>query len=72
MVQRLSALPSVYRAYVVGGEPRSVRIDLLPGRLQAFSLSPLEAQQAIQARTSYGRRANSPATTSSTASKPGW
>ncbi|MGC8639840.1 MAG: efflux RND transporter permease subunit [Isosphaeraceae bacterium] len=48
MVQRLSALSNVSRAYVVGGEPRSVRVDLDPERLQAFSLSPLEIQQALQ------------------------
>ncbi|MGP0065968.1 MAG: efflux RND transporter permease subunit [Isosphaeraceae bacterium] len=48
VVQRLSALPGVSRAYVVGGEPRIVRIDLDPERLQAYVLSPLEVQRAIQ------------------------
>ena len=47
-VQRLSALPGVSRAYVVGGEPRTVRVDLDPERLQAYALSPLEVQRSIQ------------------------
>ena len=49
VVQRLSALPGVSRASVVGGEPRTVRVDLDPERLQAHALSPLEVQRAIQA-----------------------
>ena len=36
------------RAYVVGGEPRTVRVDLDPERLPAYHVSPLEVQQAIQ------------------------
>jgi multidrug efflux pump subunit AcrB len=48
VVQRLSALPGVSRAYVVGGEPRTVRVDLDPERLQAYALDPLEVQQALQ------------------------
>ena len=47
-VQRLSALPGVSRAYVVGGEPRTVHVDLDPERLQAYALSPLEVQRSIQ------------------------
>ena len=47
VVQRLAALPNVSRAYVVGGEPRTVRVDLDPERLQAYSMSPLEVQQAL-------------------------
>ncbi len=48
MVQRLSSLYGVSRAYVVGGEPRTVRIDLNPERLQAYRLGPLEIQQALR------------------------
>lgn len=48
MVQRLSTLPGVSRAYVVGGEPRTVRVDLDPERLQAYAMSPLEVQRSIQ------------------------
>lgn len=48
LVQRLSALPGVSRAYVVGGEPRTVQIDLDPERLQAYALAPLEVQRALQ------------------------
>ncbi len=48
VIERLSALPGVSRAYVVGGEPRTVRVDLQPDRLQAYAMSPLEVQQALQ------------------------
>lgn len=48
MIQRLSALPGVSRAYVVGGQPRTVRVDLDPERLQAYALGPLEVQRAIE------------------------
>jgi multidrug efflux pump subunit AcrB len=46
--QRLAVIPEVSRAYVVGGEPRTVRVDLLPDQLQAHNLSPLEIQRAIR------------------------
>src|SRR5262245_41169093 len=48
VVQRLSALPGVSRAYVVGGEPRTVRVELGPERLDAYALGPLGVQRAIQ------------------------
>ena len=48
VVQRLSSLSNVSRAYVVGGEPRTVRVDLDPERLQAFNMSPLEVQQSLE------------------------
>jgi multidrug efflux pump subunit AcrB len=48
VVQRLAALPNVSRAYVVGGEPRMVRVDLDPERLQAYGMSLLEIQQALE------------------------
>lgn len=48
VVQRLSALSGVSRAYVVGGEPRKVRVDLDPDRLEAYALGPLEVQRALQ------------------------
>jgi multidrug efflux pump subunit AcrB len=48
VVQRLAAIPDVSRAYVLGGEPRTVRVDLDPDRLQAYSLSPLEVRRALR------------------------
>ncbi len=48
MVRRLSPLQGVSRAYVVGGEPRTTRIDLNPERLEAYRLGPLEIQQALK------------------------
>jgi len=47
--QRLAAIPEVSRAYVVGGEPRTVRVDLDPDRLVGHRLSPLEVRRAIAA-----------------------
>ncbi len=45
--ERLAAVPNVSRAYVVGGQARTARVDLDPARLAAFSVSPLEVQRAI-------------------------
>jgi multidrug efflux pump subunit AcrB len=46
---RLAELPDVSRAYVVGGEPRVVRVEIDPDRLQAYTLSPLEVRRALSA-----------------------
>ena len=48
LVERLSALPQVSRAAVVGGEPRAVRVTLDPDLLRAHNLSVLEVQRAIR------------------------
>ncbi len=47
MVERLAEVPQVSRAEVIGGEPRTVRLNLDPERLQGYRLSPLEIQRAI-------------------------
>ena len=44
---RLAAVKNVSRAYVVGGEPRVVQVYLNAGRMQAYHVSPLELQKAI-------------------------
>ncbi|MEQ8787823.1 MAG: efflux RND transporter permease subunit [Pirellulaceae bacterium] len=49
LVERLAVVPNVSRAYVVGGQPRAVSIDLLPDRLRAHRLSPTEINRAIRA-----------------------
>ena len=49
ITQRLAVIPEVSRADVVGGEPRTVRVDLDPDRLEAYRLSPLEVRRAINA-----------------------
>lgn len=49
VTHRLATIPEVSRAYVVGGEPRAVRVDLDPDRLEAYRLSPLEVRRAIGA-----------------------
>ncbi len=48
MVERLAEVPQVSRAEVIGGEPRTIRLNLDPERLQGYRLSPLEIQRAIQ------------------------
>jgi multidrug efflux pump subunit AcrB len=49
LVERLANVPSVSRAYVVGGEPRTVAVDLDLDRLRAFRLSPLEIARSVRA-----------------------
>ncbi len=46
-VQRLSSVADVSRAFVIGGEPRVVRIEPDPDRLQAYGLSLLELRRAL-------------------------
>ena len=72
VVQRLAALSDVSRAYVVGGEPRTVRVDLDPERLQAYSMSPLEVQQALQGANVIVPAGTSLATTPCSGSRRGW
>ncbi|MEX2093546.1 MAG: efflux RND transporter permease subunit [Pirellulales bacterium] len=47
-VERLATIPEVSRAYVVGGEPRTVRVELDAERLHGYSVSPLEVERAIR------------------------
>jgi multidrug efflux pump subunit AcrB len=47
--ERLAGLPSVSRVMVLGGQPRTVRVDLDPDRLEAYRLSPREVHRALQA-----------------------
>ncbi len=47
-IERLSAIPEVSRAYVVGGEPRTVRVELDAERMRGYSISPLEIERAIR------------------------
>lgn len=49
LVERLSIVPKVSRAYVVGGEPRIVEVQLNADRLAAYELSPLEVARALRA-----------------------
>ncbi len=49
LIERLAVLPHVSRAYIVGGESRTVAVDLDPDRLRAYALSAAEIVQAIQA-----------------------
>ena len=48
ITQRLAGVKNVSRAYVVGGRPRVVQIDMDPDRMAAYHVSPLELRQAIQ------------------------
>ena len=47
-VERLASIPNVSRAYVVGGRPRTVYVYLDKERMQAYHVSPLEIQRALQ------------------------
>jgi multidrug efflux pump subunit AcrB len=47
-IERLSAIPEVSRAYVVGGEPRTVRVELDSERMRGHNISPLEIERAIR------------------------
>lgn len=49
VTQRLAVVENVSRAYVVGGEPRTVHVRLDPDRMRAHNVSPLEIQQALAA-----------------------
>ncbi len=49
LVERLAAVKNTSRAYVVGGQPRTVYVYLSPDRMQAYSVSPLEVRRAIEA-----------------------
>ncbi|MEZ6124473.1 MAG: efflux RND transporter permease subunit [Planctomycetaceae bacterium] len=48
LVERLAQVPQVSRAEVIGGEPRTVHLKIIPERLQGYRLSILEIQRAIQ------------------------
>ncbi|MGD0463097.1 MAG: efflux RND transporter permease subunit [Tepidisphaeraceae bacterium] len=47
--ERLAAVKDVSRSYVVGGQPRVAQVYLDAGRMEAYHVSPLELQRAIQA-----------------------
>ncbi len=49
LVERLASIRYVNRAYIVGGEPRTIRVEVLPDRLQAYQLTLPEVQQTIRA-----------------------
>ena len=49
LAERLAAVKNLSRAYVVGGQPRTVYVRLDADKLLAHSLEPLEVERAIQA-----------------------
>ena len=48
MVDRLAEVPQVSRAEVIGGEPRTIRLNIDPERMRGYGLSVLEIQRALQ------------------------
>lgn len=48
LVERLAEVPQVSRASIIGGEPRTLRVELDPDRLQAYSLGVKEVVGALQ------------------------
>jgi multidrug efflux pump subunit AcrB len=47
LVERLSVVPKVSRAFLVGGEPRTVTVDLDPDRLLAYRMGISEVRRAV-------------------------
>jgi multidrug efflux pump subunit AcrB len=47
--ERLAAVKDVSRSYVVGGQPRLVQVFIDADRMEAYHVSPLDLQRAIQA-----------------------
>ncbi|MCU0712233.1 MAG: efflux RND transporter permease subunit [Pirellula sp.] len=47
IVERLATIPNVSRAYVIGGEPRTITVSLDPDRLSAYQMSPAEITRAV-------------------------
>lgn len=47
IVERLATIPKVSRAYVIGGEPRSLTISLDTDRLSAYQMSMFEITRAV-------------------------
>ena len=48
MVDRLAEVPQVSRAEVIGGEPRTIRLNIDPERMRGYGLRVLEIQRALQ------------------------
>ena len=49
VTERLASVANVSRAYVVGGRPRVVQVQMDPDRMAAYHVSPLVLQRALQA-----------------------
>lgn len=47
LVERLSVVPKVSRAFVIGGQPRTIRINLDPDRLQAHKLGITDVRNSV-------------------------
>lgn len=49
LVERLATIRNVNRAYIVGGESRTVQVEVSPDRLQAFQLTLIDVQRSLRA-----------------------
>lgn len=49
MAERLARVPDLSRAYVVGGEPRQLRVELDPERMESRGVGLLDVERAIRA-----------------------
>ena len=47
LVQRLSTVDDISRAYVIGGLPRTLHLYLSPQRMEAYNVTPLDVQRAL-------------------------
>lgn len=52
LVERLAIVPQVNRAYIVGGQSRTVTIEFSPEELRSHGLTALEVTQSIQGANS--------------------
>ncbi len=48
LVERLSVVPKVSRAYVIGGQPRTIRVNLDPDRLQSHKLGIVDVRNSVE------------------------
>ncbi len=55
---RLQSVKNTNRVFIIGGRPRTIRVELDPSRLAARSLTPLEVERAIRASNAQVRAGN--------------
>ncbi len=47
LVERLASVDNLSRAYIIGGQSRTVRVQLDSDRMRAYSVAPLDVERAI-------------------------
>jgi len=49
LVNRLAVIPDISRMSIIGGRPRRINVYLLPERLAAYAVDPLQVERALKA-----------------------